>query len=55
MTPCRIPEFCERYRVEIGIYDLKCKRILPMIVNERNICLNFHKHHNIVNWKKKKR
>ena len=29
MARCRIPEFCKRYKKDIGIYDLNSKRILP--------------------------
>ena len=29
MARCRIPEFCKRYKIDIGIYDLNSKRILP--------------------------
>ena len=29
MTRCRIADFCERYKTDIGIYDPKSKRILP--------------------------
>ena len=39
MTRCRIPEICERYKIDIGIFDLKSKRILPRSVNERHLCL----------------
>ena len=45
MTRCRIPEFCERYKIDTGIYEIKCKRILPRSGIERNICLHIHKNH----------
>ena len=43
MTRCRIPKFCERYKVDIGINDLKSKINLPRSVKQRDICLNIHK------------
>ena len=39
MTRCRIPDFCERYKIDIGMYDVKSKRILTRTVKERNVCL----------------
>ena len=29
MNRCRIPEICERYKIDIGIFDPKSRRILP--------------------------
>ena len=52
MTRCTIPEFCERYKIDIAIYDVKSKRILPRSVNQRNICLYIQKNHYCVIWKK---
>ena len=54
MTRCRIPEFCERYKTDIRIYDNKCTRILPRALTERNKCLYSHKDHYCVIWKKNK-
>ena len=53
MSRCRIPEFCERYKIDIGIYDLNSKRILPRTVEQRDICVHIHKNHYCVIWKKK--
>ena len=55
MTRCRIPEFCVRYKVDIGIYDLKRKRILPRSVKQKDICLFFHEYHYCVIRKKNRR
>ena len=52
MTRCRIPEFCTRYKIDIGIYDLNSKRILPRTVKQRNNCVYFHKNHYCVIWKR---
>ena len=52
MTRCRIPEFCERYKIDIGIYDRNNKRILPRTVKQKNICVYIHKNHYCVIWKK---
>ena len=45
MSRCRIPEFCERYKIDIGIYDLNSGRILPRTVKQRNKCVYIHKNH----------
>ena len=42
MTTCRIPEFCQRYRLYIGVNDVKSERILPIYVNQRETCLCIH-------------
>ena len=55
MTRCRIPEFCKRYKIDIGIYDLNSKRILPWNVKLKNICVHIHKNHYCVIWKKNKK
>ena len=55
MTRCRIPEFCKRHKIEIGIYDLNNKRILPQTVKQKNICLHIHKNHYCVIWKKNRK
>ena len=52
MTRCRIPDFCERYKIDIGIYDAKSKRILPRNVNQNDICVHIHKNHYCLIWKK---
>ena len=55
MSRCRIPEFCERYKINIGIYDLNSKRILPQSVKQKNICVYIHKNHYCVIWKKNRK
>ena len=50
MSRCRIPEFCKRYKIDIGIYDLKKQRILPQTVKQKNICVQIHKNHYCVIW-----
>ena len=55
MTRCRIPEFSERYKIDIGIDDRKSKRILPRNVKQRNICVYIHKNHYWVIWKKNRK
>ena len=55
MTRCRIPEFCERFKINIGIYDPKSKRILPRNVKQRDICVHIHKNYFCVIWKKNRR
>ena len=51
MTRCRIPEFCARYNIDIGIYKLNSERILPRTVKQKNICVHIHKNHYCVIWK----
>ena len=55
MARCRIPEFCKRYKIDIGIYDLNSKRILPWTVKQKNICVYIHRNHYCVIWKKNRK
>ena len=55
MSRCRIPEFCNRYKIDIGIYNLKSKRILPQTVKQKNICVHIHNNHYCVIWKKNRK
>ena len=55
MSRCRIPEFCKRYKIDIGIYDLTSKRILPWTVKQKNICVHIHRNHYCVIWKKNRK
>ena len=52
MTRCRIPELCERYKIDFGIYDLKSKRIVPWSVKQRDVCVYIPKNHYCVIWTK---
>ena len=52
MARCRIPEFCERYKIDTGIYDDKIKRILRRTVKQRDTCVYIHESHYCVIWKK---
>ena len=55
MARCRIPEFCKRYKIDIGIYDLNSQRILPQTVKQKDICVYIHKNHYCVIWKKNRK
>ena len=55
MSRCRIPEFCKRYKIDIGIYDLKKQRILPRTVKQRDKCAYIHENHSCVIWKKNRK
>ena len=55
MTRCRILEFCKRYKIDIGIYDLNNKRILAQTVKQKNICVHIHKNHYSVIWNKNRK
>ena len=43
MTRCRIPKFCFRYELDIGIYDLNSKTILPRTVKQKIYVYTFIK------------
>ena len=55
MTRCRIPKFCERNKIDIGIYDPKSKIILPRNVKQRDKCVHIHKNHYCVVWKESRK
>ena len=55
MARCRIPEFCKRYKIDIGIYEINSKRILPWTVKQKNICVHIHRNHYCVIWKKNRK
>ena len=55
MARCRIPEFCKRYKIDIGIYDLNSKRIPLWTVEQKNICVYIHRNHYCVIWKKNRK
>ena len=55
MARCRIPEFCKRYKIDIGIYDLNSKRILPWTGKQKNISVHIHENHYSVIWKKNRK
>ena len=55
MTRCRIPEFCKRYKIDIGIYNLNSERILPWTVKQKKICVHIHNNHYCVVWKKNRK
>ena len=35
MPRCGLPEFCERYKIDTGIYDPKSKKNSPGMLNKR--------------------
>ena len=55
MTRCRIPEFCVRYKIDMGIYNLNSERILPWTVKQKNICVHIHNNHYCVIWEKNRK
>ena len=52
MARCTALEFCERCKIDIGIYDVKSKRILPRGLKRRDVCVHLLKNHFCVIWKK---
>ena len=45
MAWCRISEFRKRYKIDIGIYDIKSTKILPSTLRQRDICVHIQKNH----------
>ena len=43
LTKSRVPDFSELYKIDIGVPDLKSKRILHRSVNQRNNCVHNHR------------
>ena len=53
MTQAKIQPFCKKHEINLGIYDQKQKRILPLSVTERRICLYNQINHFCPIWKTK--
>ena len=51
-TRYRLPKFCERCKIHIGIYDIESKRILLRNVKQRDVCVYLQKNHYCVVRKK---
>ena len=51
MTSAKIQPFCKKHNINLGVYDLKQKRILPLSIKERRICIFIHQNHFCVIWK----
>ena len=43
MNRCRIPDCCERYKIDTGIYDPKSKWILSRSIKPKDLCVHTHK------------
>ena len=54
MTSAKIQPFCKKYDINLGIYNINQKEILPRSVTERRLCLIIHENHFCVIWKTKK-
>ena len=52
MTSARIQPFCKKYNINLGVYNLKQQKILPLSVTQRNICSFIHENHFCLIWKK---
>ena len=52
MTLAKIQPFRKKYNLNLGVYNVKQKTILPRSVTQRNICLYFHNNHFCVIRKK---
>ena len=50
-----MPEFCQRYNVDIGMYDLKSKGIHPRSVKQREVCVYKKKNQNCLICKKNRK
>ena len=55
MTRCRIPEFWGRYKIHIGINDIRSKRILLELLIRKLKVFTFIIKHDCVIWKKIKK
>ena len=45
--------FCDRFEIDIGLYNLETKRIHPISVKQRDKFLYIHTNHYCVIWTKK--
>ena len=45
MTQAKIQPFCEKYKLNLGVYYAKQRTILPRSVTPRNICPHIHEKH----------
>ena len=54
MTSAKIQPLDKRHDINLDIYDLKQKTILPLSVTERRICLYIQENHFCVIWKTEK-
>ena len=45
MTEAEIQPFCEKYKPNLGVYNVKQKTILPRSATQGNICLTIHDNH----------
>ena len=55
MSRCKIPKFCEIYKISIGIYDPKSPRKLPRSLKQRVDCVYIQKNHYCAIWKKSRK
>ena len=51
MASARIQPFCKIYGSDLGVYDIKQNRILPLAVKERRVCLFINQNLFCVFWK----
>ena len=51
MTSAKIQPFCKKCNFNLGVYDPKQKRFLPLSIKERRTCLYIHKRLFCVIWK----
>ena len=52
MTKCRIPKYCKRYRIDVLIYDVESKNILPRSARQKKLSVYIHKNHYCGVWMK---
>ena len=55
LTLAKVQPFCMKQGLDIGVYNLNNKRILPQTVKQENVCLYLYKNHLCVLWKLKRR
>ena len=52
MTQAKIQPFCRQYILNLGVYNVKQKTILPQSVTQKTICLCIHDYYFCVFQKK---
>ena len=45
MTQAKTQPFCRKYNLNLGVYNVKQKTILPRSVTQRNVCFYIHDNH----------
>ena len=52
LTKSKIPKYCKRYRIDVLIYDVESKNILPGSARQKKLSVYIHKNQYCGVWKK---